>query len=335
MTFQNPSAFILILIIPIAIVFLIWRNRLYWARIRMLGDTGLIDRLLPLPDKRRVWRAGLWLVCVAALIVALARPVWGVNRDVIEIQGVSVIVVLDVSNSMGAQDILPSRLERAKIALRQFFQEMRGNEIALILFAGSAFVYFPLTTDVDTAASFLTSVGTHAISAQGTVLAEAVHLSLDTFDPQRPASRVILLMSDGESHQGDLQPAIDRANGMGAMVYAVGYGGEEGAPVPVLNDRGEVVTYKADTAGQLVMTFLDEQPLRTISEQTGGFYQRATGSQSEIANLVQAIKQAEQGVLDNRVEVRGIERFGIFLFIALIALTLEMLLPARRERPLI
>lgn len=333
MTFQNPGAFILILLVPIGAVFLLWRNRLYWAQIRALGETHLIDRLLPPADSRRMWRGILWLLTLTALVVALARPVWGVNMDVVEIQGVSVIVALDVSNSMAAQDVLPSRLERAKISARQLFEEMNGNEIGLVLFAGSALVYFPLTTDIHSAGTFLASVDTNTITEQGTALEEAINVALDAFDPQSAAARVIVLMSDGENHEGDIERAIARAKEMGVVIYTIGYGGTEGAPVPVLNERGEAVTYMTDSTGQLVQSYLDEGTLRAIAEQTGGIYQRVTGNQVEIANLVQAINQIEKGFLDSQTETRGIERFGIFLFVAVLALTLEMLVPVRRREP--
>jgi len=253
--------------------------------------------------------------------------------DMIEIQGISVVVVLDVSNSMAAQDILPDRLERAKISAREFFRQMTGNEIGLVLFAGSALVYFPLTTDTNTAATFLNSVSTNTISAQGTALDRAIDLALDTFAPKRPAARVVVLMSDGENHEGDIEPVIERAVDMDVVVYTIGFGSTDGAPVPVLNDRDEIVTYKALSDGQLVLSYLEEDTLRFIAEQTGGFYQRATGNQVEIANLVQAIEQIETGSLDSRIESRGIERFGIFVLVAIIALMLEILVPDSRRRP--
>lgn len=330
MTFQNPTALTLILTIPAMIAFLVWRNRVYRAQIRKLGEASLISRLLPPPDQRQLWQGVLWAVTLTALIIALARPMWGVNIDVIEVQGVSVVVALDVSNSMAAQDMLPGRLERAKIAIRELFQELNGNEIGLVLFAGSAFVYFPLTTDANAATTFLSPVSTSTISEQGTALEEAINLALATFNPQSPAARILVLMTDGESHVGEIERAIERANSMGVVIHTIGYGSAEGAPVPILNDQGEAITYKADTTGNLVLTYLDEETLQFIADETGGIYQRATASGVEITNLARVIQQAETGFLDNRIESQGIERFGLFILAAIIALTLEILLPARR-----
>ena len=305
---------------------------MYRVQIAKLGDTGLIGRLLPASGRRYVWHGVLWVVSFSALVIALARPVWGINMDVVEVQGVSILGVLDVSSSMAADDVLPSRLERAKITLGHFFQEMAGNEVGLILFAGSPFVYFPLTTDVNSALTFLASVDTNMVPAQGTALEAAVHLALDTFEPQSPSARVIVLLTDGESHEGDIQTAVERANEMGVSLFTIGIGDTDGAPVPILNDRDEIVTYKADAGGQLILTYLDEEPLQELASQTGGLYRRSTGTQAEIVALVRAINQLEKGFLDSRVEAQGIERFGIFLLISLIALTLEILLPNSRQR---
>lgn len=329
--FLNPGALILLALIPLFAVFLVWRRHAYWRAFRQLGDVALVEKLAEQrSDRRYFWRGGLWLCALGALVIALARPVWGVNTDIIEVQGVSLVAVLDVSNSMAAQDILPSRLQRAKLALHDLFEGLRGNEVGLVLFAGSAYVQFPLTTDVDSALAFLKSVDTGVITQQGTVIEEALETALDLFDPERPSARLVVLMTDGENHEGTLEQALEQARQQAVTIYTLGYGDAEGAPVPVLAADGQISRYKADETGQLVVSRLDETTLRTIAEQTGGIYQRASASGTEITNLVQTIRQVEAGQLDNRVESRAVDRFGIFVLFALAALSVEMFLMGRR-----
>ncbi len=333
--FLNPSALALLTVVPVLLGFLLWRRRVYFRRIRHLGDFNLVQHLVvPEATRRSTSLSWLWLAAVTSLIVALARPVWGINTEVVEIQGVSVVAVLDISNSMEAQDLLPSRLERAKLTLDELFNSLRGNEVGLVLFAGSAFVQFPLTNDMDTARTFLAAADTKNITQQGTVIEDALDTALNLFDEERPLGRIVVLLTDGEDHEGSLETVFARANELGVTIHSLGYGDTEGAPVPVLNDSGEVISYRVDTNGQMVMSRLDEATLQMIASQTNGVYQRASASGAEITNLVRLINQAETGLLDRRAEARNVERFGIFLLIAVIALTFDMILPVLRGRPL-
>lgn len=329
--FLNPRALALLILVPLLFVFLWWRRRVYARRVRRLGDPELVRLLMtPQPSSGRSW---LWLGAVTALVVALSRPVWGVNTDVVEVSGVSVVVALDVSTSMEAQDLLPNRLERAKLALDALFDSLRGNEVGLVVFAGTAFVQFPLTNDIDTARIFLASTDTGMITQQGTVIEEALNQALNLFDEQRPSGRIVVLVTDGEDHEGDVDEVLRKANESGVTIHTLGYGDTEGAPVPILSDSREVVGYKVDSNGQMVLSRLDETTLQKIAENTGGVYQRASASGAEITNLARLIERAETGLLDSRTESRGVERYGIFLFAAIVALTLEIALPmARRLR---
>ncbi len=252
--------------------------------------------------------------------------------DVVAIQGVSVIIVLDVSNSMSATDMRPTRLDRAKLTLHDLVDGLAGNEIGLVLFAGRAFVQFPLTTDTRTAQTFLKAVSTRSITQQGTAIEVALQLALDTFDNQSPAAPVIVLATDGEDHEGDIERVVAAANQRGVVIHTLGYGAAEGGQVPVLSDAGEVVGYKTDAAGALVLSQLDEEILQIIAERTGGLYQLAATGHVEISNLIQVINQMEAGILDNRLEARTIERFGLFVLMGIITLTFEMLASPRRNQ---
>jgi len=332
MTFLSAGALLLLAILPLWILFFGWRGRARVAILRQLGEIELIGALFPqVSSARRRWKSALWLCALAALIIALARPVWGVDLDVVQTQGVSIMIVLDVSNSMEAQDILPNRLERAKLAIRDLFNGLAGNEIGLIVFAGTAFVQFPLTTDPVSAVTFLNSVSTESITRQGTAIEEALRLAIETFGEQSPAARIIVLMTDGENHEGNPLSAADKAAQEGITIHAIGYGDpDEGVPIPLVDRSGNIINYKTDQAGNVVLSRLGEEILQSIAEYSGGIYQRASASGVEITNLMNRIREAEAGDLGSRTETRGVERFGIFIALALLALSLEMLLPETR-----
>jgi Ca-activated chloride channel family protein len=335
MMFLNVGALLLLAILPVWIVFFGWRSRTRQSILRQLGEIDLIGALFSqVSSGRRRWKSTLWICTLAALIIAIARPVWGVDLDVVQTQGVSVMIALDVSNSMEAQDILPNRLERAKLAIRDLLNGLAGNEIGLIVFAGTAYVQFPLTTDPVSAVSFLNAVSTDSISRQGTAIEDALRLAIETFGEQSPAARIVVLMTDGENHEGNPLGAADEAAEEGITIYTVGYGDpDEGVPIPVMDASGNIINYKIDQAGDVVVSRLDEEILESIAERSGGVYQRASASGVEIANLVNQIREAEAGDLGSRTATRGVERYGIFVALALLALSLEMLLPETRTVP--
>jgi Ca-activated chloride channel family protein len=332
MTFANSSALLLFLVLPASIVLFAWRSRARATALSRIGDIRLTRVLFShVSASRRVWKSVLWLLAIAALTIALARPVWGVEMDVIQNQGVSVMVVLDVSNSMNAQDLLPSRLERAKLAIHDILDNLAGNELGLILFAGEAYTHFPFTTDTFSAGSFLNAVTTEAITRQGTAIEAALRLAVDSFADKSGTSEFIILITDGENHEGDPLRVADEAAREGIVIHVIGYGDPvDGAPVPVYDDAGNVVDFKEDRFGQVVISRLDETILQQITDRTGGLYQRASAGGIEIVNIVNQISEAETGELGSRTEAHGVERFGIFVALALLALSLEILLPEAR-----
>lgn len=327
MTFLNPAALLFLLLIPAALVFFAWRSRQRLAVLARLGDARLLQFLLPTNGvARRRWQAGLWLAAVGALTIALARPAWGTDLEVLETQGVSVMIVLDVSNSMLARDMLPNRLERARLAVRDLLSELEGNELGLIVFAGEAYVQFPLTSDPSSALTFLNAVSAASLTAQGTATEAALRLAVESFGAQSSTARVIILMTDGEDHMGDPLLAADLASEAGAIVHSLGYGSPEGSLIPMLDEAGNETGYRTDRNGTIVESRLNENLLRAISERTGGIYQRV-GTGAEVQRLIAQIRALEAGFLESEGRVRLVERFGIFVALAVLALSLEMLLP--------
>jgi Ca-activated chloride channel family protein len=329
MHFENTTALLLLVSIPVIVILFIWWGQQRQQRLLQFADAALVPILLSGVSPRRRWiQFILWLMALVALILALARPVWGVAEEIVEAQGIALIVVLDTSTSMDAQDVLPSRLERAKRTARELFQGAEGNQLGLVLFAGSAFVQVPLTTDAAAALTFLDAASTQSISRQGTALADALALALETFDERIVSNGIIVVLSDGENHVGDPVAMAEAAAQAGLTIHAIGYGNPvDGEPIPILNPDGTFSgEYKADASGNLVLTRLDEPILEQVAEVTGGTYQRSSDSGIEVVNLLNMVRDVEGNLLERRLETRQVERFEIFVGIALLALTINLAL---------
>lgn len=328
--FEHPFTLLLLLILPLALGFFTWRSRARARALRLIGDSALLTRLVPAVEKQRRRKSALWLAAVAALVVALARPVWGVEADVLQVRGLALVFVLDVSASMDAQDVSPSRLERAKLAARQIIEARAGDAFAIVLFAGGAFVQLPLTADAEAAVTFLNAATSRSITQQGTALATALSLGLRSFDDRLTGQGAIIVMSDGESHTGDPLIPAQAAADRGIPVHTLGYGDSvNGAPIPIEGALGEAERYKADRFGNLVITRLEPEALRRVAEVTGGTYQRAGESGIEVVNLLNTLATMREGPLGERTQTRAIDRFSLFVALALIALTANMLLDER------
>ncbi len=333
--FLNPGVLVLLLLVPLALAFFVWHDRVRQRALRRVGQPGLVGVLVADIDaRRRWWKSGLWLLALASVVLALARPVWGVGEQTFEAEGIAVLVVLDVSGSMDATDIQPSRIERAKLDARRIFESRQGDQIGLVLFAGDAFVQFPLTSDTLAALAFLDAANTNTIARPGTAIASALSLALDTFDSRLASEAVIVLMSDGEKRDDrlDLEPVLDRAVEQGVRVHAIGYGTPEGSAIPIRDTEGDITGYRVDRADNIVVTRLEEEVLADIAAATGGSYQQATDSGIELVNLLNDLNALRTAVLESRQEVVRVERFSLFVLLAVIALGVDIFLPETRRR---
>lgn len=330
--FIQGEILLLLLLVPLFAGFFYWRTQRRVARLARVGDTHLVAALtLQLDMRRRRWKSGLWLLALGSLVIALARPVWGFADSVIDVSGLSVMIVLDVSASMDAEDVLPSRLERARLTARELIESRVGDEFGLVIFAGMAVVQLPLTADTNAAMTFLNAADTQSITRQGTALETALGLALRSFDERVTAERAIIVMSDGENHQGEPLLAAEEAAARGIPVFTLGYGSETGAPIPIAGAIGEQENYKSDRNGNLIITRLDEATLRQVAQISGGTYQRAGESGIEVVNLLNALAELQGGSLETRNEPQQVERFGLFVGLALLFLSVELFLPEQRR----
>jgi Ca-activated chloride channel family protein len=288
------------------------------------------------PKERWRWaRLALLLLGAAGLVVALARPQWGIVREKVEREGVDVVLVLDTSGSMATPDVAPSRFFLARQALLQLIARLEGDRFALVAFEGEAYPLVPLTLDADALGLFLETVEPGIVPAPGTSLGVGLAKGLDAFVDKERRNKVMVLVSDGEDLEGEVEEAVRRAKEAGVVVHAVGVGTEGGQPVPDVDADGRVVGYKRDESGSAVVSRLNMATLEAVARGTGGQTFRVTPADPSLSALASAIEGMEQKTLAREYSYRRKERFQAPLAIGLTALTVGLLLPPpplRRKR---
>ncbi len=276
-------------------------------------------------------KAALLILCLFFITVALARPQIGTKIEEVKREGVDILVAVDVSLSMNAQDIQPSRLEKAKHEVASLLKRLRGDRIGIIAFAGDAFLQCPLTLDYGAARMFMDALEPGIIPDPGTAIDRALELALRSFENRERKYKVLILITDGEHHGGDLKPLIDQAEREGVVIYTVGIGSPEGVPIPIYDEYGRQIGFKKDRSGKVVTSKLDELTLEKIALQTGGKYYRASGSEQELDKIYDEISKMEKKELGSVKYTQFEERFQYFLFLAMLCLVIEMLIPERRR----
>ena len=338
MTFGAPHYLYALAALPVLMLFLRWAWGRRTTALRRIGDPVIVGRLgLETGRLIRGVRLALWFVGVALLIVGLARPQWGSDIEIVEQGGVQVMVALDISRSMLAQDLKPTRLDRAKLEISDLISKLEGDEVGIVLFSGASFIQFPLTSDHATARTYRNHANPNAITRQGTVIAEAIETAMAGFSTERETQKIIVIMTDGENHEGDPVMAARQAAGQGAVIYTVGFGSPEGGAVPVYNESGEITGYSQNAQGQVLISRIDEVALQQIADSGGGRYFRAADSRA-MAGLAEEIDSFQDQSLQSEFNQRKVERFQLFLLAAALCLALAELttdrlsIPRRRRR---
>ncbi len=312
---------------------------LYWqagkrgrALLDRFGEHELVRRLRASVSVTAMrWKGALLLAAVALLALALARPQFGTRVETIRRQGQDVMVALDVSRSMYAEDIVPNRLERARIEIGRIIQRLDGDRIGLVAFAGDAFVQSPLTGDYGAAMLFLNAMDPDIISVQGTDLARAIAVSLEALEETPPENRIVVIVTDGEDHEGGLAEAIAAASAAEVTVHTVGVGSTEGVPLPDVDGSGGAGRFRRDDEGNVITTRLNETALQDIALQTGGEYHRIGQGTGGLGRLVERITGGGRE-LESREITQFEEQYQLFLGAALLLLVAEFIIPGRRGR---
>ena len=325
--FAQAQYLFLLLLIPFFFLIQALVLRLRRRRIRKFGDEKLVRELMPSYAKAKVWvRLTLFSVGFFFFVIGLSRPQIGAKLKEHETKGAEIMIALDVSNSMLAEDYSPNRLERAKLAISRLVDKLRDDRIGLIVFAGNSFVQLPITTDYVSAKMFLNSISTESVPVQGTAIGEAINTAMRSFSAQSEKSRAIIVITDGENHEDDPVAAAKQAAEMGVRVFTIGVGSPEGKPIPM--DGGLL----KDKDGNIVVTRLDEKVLQEVAQAGNGVYVRAGNSEFGLNPIIDDIRRMEDEKYSSIVFEEYDEQFMYFLAIALFFFVIEMLVGDRRSK---
>ena len=325
--FAYAQYLLLIFLIPVFFIVQAVLLRIRRNRIRKFGDEKLVSQMMPSYSKNKVWvRLVLFSIGFFFFVIGLSRPQIGARLKEQEIKGAEIIIAIDVSNSMLAEDYSPNRLERAKLAVSRLVDKLRDDRIGLVIFAGTSFVQLPVTTDYVSAKMFLNSIDTGSIPIQGTALGDAITTCIRSFSAQSDKSRAIILITDGENHEDDPVSAAKQAAEMGIKVFTIGVGSPEGKPIPM---NGELLK---DKDGEIVVSRLDEAVLQEIAAEGNGAYVRAGNSEFGLNPIIDDLRKLEDEKYNSVVFEEYDEQFMYFLAIALVFFVLEMLVGDRRSK---
>lgn len=339
MRFENPLAFYFLWSIPVLWLFaIVFQKR---ARDKMAKTIG--TRLYPFlsssvsPKKRNAKRI-LQSLTILFFVIALARPQMGQSMQEIKSEGVEVMLVVDVSESMLAEDVRPSRLDQAKTDLSRLLDRMPGNRVGVIAFAGSAALLSPLTNDPNATKMYLESLNTNSVSTQGTSFEEALNLAVNSFkrggvadDDTTKVTRVILIASDGEDHEPGALEAAKKLAEQGIKIFTLAYGTEKGGPIPMKDGMGFWKANKKDRSGQTIITAVKGDELRALASAGEGSFYFATYGTDYIRNVASDLEKLERTEFESKMAVQYEERFQLFLFIGIVLGLIELFLGERRS----
>jgi Ca-activated chloride channel family protein len=331
--FANPDFLYLLLLLPVMMALWVLNEVRKKRSISRIGEEELVKRLLPeLSRIRPSLKFILQLLNIAAVIIILARPQFGSKLEEVKKEGVEVIIALDVSNSMLAEDIQPNRLTRAKQALTRLIDNLDNDKIGLIVFAGDAYTQIPITTDYISAKMFLSAINPEMVPKQGTAIGSAIDLGMRSFSPGEGKSKAMIIITDGENHEDDPVSMASEASKAGIVVHTIGIGSTDGVPVPVI--VGGKRDYLKDVEGNTVITKLDEDILKKIAISTGGNYVRASNSNIGLDEVFREIKRMKKQEMESTMYTEYNDQFQIFAAIALFLLLFDFIIMERKNRKL-
>ncbi len=329
--FAHTYYFYLLALIPvfsvILVLFLLWKKR----TMAKYGDWEVIRQMMPeYSGVKTILKFTLVMLAMVSLIFALADPQTGSRLEKVKRKGIDLMICLDVSNSMLAQDIKPDRLERAKQAISRLIDVLEGDRLGIIVFAGKAYTQLPITTDYAAAKMFTSTINTGIVPTQGTAIADAIELAMNSFGESKH-NKAIVIITDGEDHQGNAMEAADAAVKKGIAIYTIGMGLPEGVPIPEYN--GTVMTgYKKDREGQTIMTKLDETLLQRLASIGNGMYVRATNSETGLTRIFDDINKIQKAEIEEKQFSDYETRYQYFVGLALLLLVLDLFVFERKTR---
>lgn len=320
--FEDPTYLYLLVLLPILIAIRMYGLRKRKRQLAKFGDPVLLKRLMPdVSSARREVKFWLMLTAIALLIVMLARPQMGTKINQEQRQGIEVIIALDISNSMKAEDVTPSRLDKSKMLVENLVDNFTNDKVGLIVFAGDAFVQLPITSDYVSAKMFLQNIDPSLIATQGTNLAEAIELSSKSFTKQDKVGRAIIVITDGEDHEGGAEDAAKEAQRNGMRVFVLGVGSPKGSLIPDGNGG-----YMKDNTGQEVMSALNEAMCKQIAEAGGGAYIHVDNNNIAQQQLNNEIAKLQKGDILNVTYSEYDEQFQAVGILTILILIIETII---------
>ena len=330
--FANIEMLWWLIAIPVFVIAYIVMTKRKERQLKAFGDPELMAQLMPDASKSRpIWKFSLLLVALVLLIVAAARPQFGQKENTVKRQGIEVMVALDISNSMLAEDVAPNRLDRAKQMLSKMIDNMVDDKVGLVVFAGEAFTQLPITCDYVSAKMFLNTITPNLIQTQGTAIGTALQTAITSFgSPESEAGRAIILITDGENHEDDAIAAAKKAHELGIKVFVIGIGKPEGAPIP----KPGTNDYFKDRQGQVVVSKLNEEMCQQIAQAGSGVYVRCDNTNTAMRALQQELDHIATSELESTIYADYNEQYQSFVLIALFLLMIEFFIMSRKNNRL-
>lgn len=333
--FYQENSFLLVfahLLTPFLISFFIISFQKKKRILNNFGNIKLIEHLSVSTNKKAQYlKAALLVIAAFYLVVAWARPQLGTKLEMVKREGVDIIIALDVSYSMMAEDITPNRLEKAKHEIETLIDKMKGDRVGLIAFAGIPFIQCPLTLDYGAAKIFLDVMSPDLIPEPGTALGKAIEEAIKAFEQTERKHKVLVLITDGEDHQGESLEAAKKAESEGIVIYTVGIGTAGGVPIPLYGKQGGLTGFRKDRQGKEVVSKLDELSLEKVALQTNGKYYRASSNEIELDKIYEDISKMEKKELASKKFSQYEDRFQFVLIFALFLLIIELFISERKN----
>jgi Ca-activated chloride channel family protein len=330
--FENIELLYALLLIPVMLI--IFLAMMQWRKhaLQRFGQTHVIGRLMPESSNLRlVYKFIFFILAYSLFIIGIANPQTGSRLEKVQRRGIDIMVALDVSNSMLAQDIQPDRLSRAKQAISRLIDKLEGDRIGIIIFAGKAYTQLPITTDYAAAKLFLSSISTKIVPSQGTAIGEAISMAIGSFDDEEH-NKAIIVITDGEDHESDAIEEAKAASEKGITVYTIGMGLPEGTPIPLYNDYNQQIGFKKDRQGQTIITKLNETMLQQIASAGNGIYVRANNTEAGLSKVMDQINEIEESEIETKMFSDYEDQFQYFMAFGLLFLITEFMLFERKSR---
>ena len=330
--YDNIEFLYLLALIPVLIIGIIMYSKWQKNSILKFGDINLLNQLMQSHSIfRKKIKNTLFVLAITFLIVGLSNPQVGTKMEEVKREGVDLMIAIDLSYSMMAQDIKPNRLERAKQAISRLIDKLEGDRIGLVVFAGEAYVQLPITTDYSAAKLFLSTVNTSIIPTQGTKIGNAIDLCSKSFDKENAQSKAIIIITDGETHDEEAIESAKKANEEGIYIHTLGMGLTKGGPIPIYNKYGSTSEFRKDREGNVIITKLNESMLQEIALAGEGTYIRANNSKSGLSSLFEEINKMEKKEIGTMIFTNYKDRFQIFIGISLVLLILNLFFLERKN----